>query len=105
LLVLCGERYKVVWNFRIAAPEIVGSGSEDEDYGESRPGRHYDTDSDSGEEQMDDTEFERKRAFLRQKALEKQEEEELLAKEEEKDSDESEESESEYEEYTGTSEI
>jgi len=49
----------------------------------------------------EDVDIEHRRIALRQKVLDKLEEEELLTKEEEQES-ESEESESEYEEYTGT---
>jgi len=85
-----------IWN-RVEDPEILESDEESE---EERPGRRYESDSEKDEENVDDDEIERKRAFLRQRALEKRDEEELLTKEEEKDSG-SEEAESEYEEYTG----
>lgn len=49
---------------------------------------------------MGEEELERRREFVRQRALAKRDQEELLAREEERESG-SEESESEYEEYTG----
>jgi microfibrillar-associated protein 1 len=84
---------------RVEKPEVL---EDEESEEEERPGRRRDSDSEDEDELMDDAEIEKRRAYIRQRALEKQEDE-LLVKEDEKDSG-SEESESEYEEYTDSEE-
>ncbi|XP_050410136.1 microfibrillar-associated protein 1 [Patella vulgata] len=85
----------------VIEPEVINEMSEDE-----QETRHPKDDEESSEEEeeIDEEEFERRRNLLRQRALQKQEDEEVMDVEEEKSDGESEEESSEYEEYTDSEE-
>lgn len=96
------ERHRMIHE-----PEIVSVGAEGEepiDEAEIRAIRWRDGDEDSDVEELDDEEIERRRLMLRQRALARAQEEELLDLEEEGHSDEGESEDSEYEEYTESEE-
>lgn len=83
---------------QIIEPEVVEEGLSDQEGETWRPDRE---DSSEEEEEVDDEEIERRRALMRNRALErKMDELEVMELEEEGKSGEESESESEYEEYT-----
>lgn len=95
------ERHRMIHE-----PEILSVGAEGEepvDEVEARAARWRD-EEDSDVEELDDEEIERRRLMLRQRALARAQEEELLDLEEEGHSDEGESEDSEYEEYTESEE-
>lgn len=87
---------------QIHEPEVlaVGEGGEED----QRAGRWKDAEDTSDEEDLDDEEIERRRLMLRQRALTRAQEEELLDLEDDGRSEEEETEESEYEEYTESEE-
>lgn len=90
---------------QIAEPEVMAESSEDSDEGTWHPEREESSEDDEEEEEeeeeVDDEEIERRRTMMRQRALERKNEEmEVMEVEEEGKSGEESESESEYEEYT-----
>ncbi|XP_077499935.1 microfibril-associated protein 1 [Amblyomma americanum] len=96
------ERHRMIHE-----PEILSVGAEGEepmDEAETRAARWRDGEEDSDAEELDDEEIERRRLMLRQRALARAQEEELLDLEEEGHSDEGESEDSEYEEYTESEE-
>ncbi|CAL8077708.1 unnamed protein product [Orchesella dallaii] len=86
---------------RVEEPEVLDA-DRDSDV-EYREPRRHESESESEEEEVDEMEAEQRRAYIRERMLERREEEELLDKEEDKEP-ESDESESEYEEYTDSEE-
>ncbi|KAH8035024.1 hypothetical protein HPB51_003865 [Rhipicephalus microplus] len=96
------ERHRMIHE-----PEVISVGEDGEeamDESETRAARWRDGEEDSDAEELDDEEIERRRLMLRQRALARVQEEELLDLEEEGRSDEEESEESEYEEYTESEE-
>ncbi|XP_075895299.1 microfibrillar-associated protein 1 [Nelusetta ayraudi] len=90
---------------QIAEPEVMAESSEDSDEGTWHPEREESSEDEEEEEEeeeeVDDEEIERRRTMMRQRALERKNEDmEVMEVEEEGKSGEESESESEYEEYT-----
>ncbi|WAR02923.1 MFAP1-like protein [Mya arenaria] len=84
---------------QVIEPEVIAEGTDSED---ERVRRHDDDES-SEEEELDDEEIEKRRNLLRQRALQRKQEEEVLDIEDDKVGESDEES-SEYEEYTDSEE-
>ncbi|XP_029845595.2 microfibrillar-associated protein 1 isoform X2 [Ixodes scapularis] len=95
------ERHRMIHE-----PEVLAVAPEGEEPAaeEGRAPRWRDEEEDSEGEDLDEEEMERRRLMLRQRALARAQEEELLDLEEEGRSDERESDESEYEEYTDSEE-
>lgn len=86
----------------VVEPEIIQEGSDSDNEAKRR---REDEESSESEEELDDEEIERRRALLRQRAIQRQEEDqEVMDVEDEKVEGESEEESSEYEEYTDSEE-
>ncbi|XP_064477473.1 microfibrillar-associated protein 1-like [Ornithodoros turicata] len=96
------EEERIERHRQIHEPEVlaVNEGAEDE----QRAARWKDAEDSSDEEDLDDEEIERRRLMLRQRALHKAQEEELLDLEDDGRSEEADTEESEYEEYTESEE-
>lgn len=86
----------------VVEPEIIQEGSVSDNEAKRR---REDEESSESEEELDEEEIERRRALLRQRAIQRQEEDqEVMDVEDEKVEGESEEESSEYEEYTDSEE-
>lgn len=85
---------------QVVEPEVLAEGSDDDE----GPARHMDDEDSSEGEEMDEEEVQRRRTLLRQRALNRSKDRDVMDVEEEKSDKESDDESSEYEEYTDSEE-